>query len=81
MTLSFRKERKTTGGGCHPEIKDRFDLTLECIRFHYWAERTHCRRRLIAIGDSWTRLTSSQKALSTSRASPRPTTPTALAGM
>ncbi len=25
-------------GGCHPQIKDRFDLTLECIRRHYRGE-------------------------------------------
>jgi len=24
--------------GCHPLIKDRFDLTVECIRRHYRAE-------------------------------------------
>ena len=24
--------------GCHPRIKDRFDLTLECIRRHYLDE-------------------------------------------
>lgn len=30
-------ERMTINGarGCHPLIKDRFDLTLECIRRHY----------------------------------------------
>ena len=26
--------------GCHPRIKDRFDLTLECIRRHYTGERS-----------------------------------------
>jgi hypothetical protein len=26
--------------GCHPRIKDRFDLTLECIRRHYSGERS-----------------------------------------
>jgi len=24
--------------GCHPRIKDRFDLTVECIRLHYSAQ-------------------------------------------
>jgi Family of unknown function (DUF6994) len=26
--------------GCHPRIKDRFDLTVECIRRHYLDERS-----------------------------------------
>ena len=26
--------------GCHPRIKDRFDLTVECIRRHYSGERS-----------------------------------------
>ena len=26
--------------GCHPRIKDRFDLTVECIRRHYRDERS-----------------------------------------
>ena len=26
--------------GCHPRIKDRFDLTMECIRLHYERERS-----------------------------------------
>jgi hypothetical protein len=26
--------------GCHPRIKDRFDLTVECIRRHYRGERS-----------------------------------------
>jgi hypothetical protein len=26
--------------GCHPKIKDRFDLTIECIRRHYMSERS-----------------------------------------
>lgn len=26
--------------GCHPRIRDRFDLTLECIRRHYAGERS-----------------------------------------
>jgi hypothetical protein len=32
--------RMTINGarGCHPRIKDRFDLTVECIRLHYRSE-------------------------------------------
>ena len=32
--------RMTINGarGCHPRIKDRFDLTVECIRRHYYSE-------------------------------------------
>lgn len=26
--------------GCHPRVKDRFDLTVECIRRHYSGERS-----------------------------------------
>lgn len=26
--------------GCHPRIKDRFDLTVECIRRYYLGERS-----------------------------------------
>jgi hypothetical protein len=26
--------------GCHPRLKDRFDLTVECIRLHYLSERS-----------------------------------------
>ena len=36
-----RVDRKMTinmARGCHPRIKDRFDLTLECIRRHYLDE-------------------------------------------
>jgi hypothetical protein len=34
--------RMTINGarGCHPKIKDRFDLTLECIRRHYTGDRS-----------------------------------------
>lgn len=38
-----RLDRKMTingARGCHPRIKDRFDLTLECIRRHYRDERS-----------------------------------------
>lgn len=34
------KNKMTINGacGCHPQIRDRFDLTLECIRRHYLGE-------------------------------------------
>jgi len=38
-----RVDRKMTinaARGCHPRIKDRFDLTAECIRRHYSYERS-----------------------------------------
>ena len=38
---SQREGRKPTinqARGCHPRIRDRFDLTLECIRRHYQGE-------------------------------------------
>ena len=37
----YRVDRKMTingARGCHPRIRDRFDLTLECIRRHYLDE-------------------------------------------
>lgn len=34
--------------GFHPRIKDRFDLTLECIRLHYLGESS-------PLGDTLTR--------------------------
>ena len=37
----FQVDRKMTINqhrGCHPKIRDRFDLTLECIRRHYLGE-------------------------------------------
>ena len=27
--------------GCHPRIRDRFDLTVECIRLHYGTRGAH----------------------------------------
>ena len=33
-----RKMAVNPARGCHPRIKDRFDLTLECIRRHYTGE-------------------------------------------
>lgn len=38
-----RVDRKMTingARGCHPRIKDRFDLTVECIRRHYKGDRS-----------------------------------------
>ena len=37
----YQVDRKMTinaARGCHPRIRDRFDLTLECIRRHYLDE-------------------------------------------
>ncbi len=36
--------------GCHPRIKDRFDLTLECIRRHYAREK-HRSREANPLGE------------------------------
>src|ERR1700759_4308790 len=33
-----RKMTINMAGGCHPRLKDRFDLTVECIRRHYLDE-------------------------------------------
>jgi len=35
-----RKMTINAARGCHPRIKDRFDLTMECIRMHYQHERS-----------------------------------------
>jgi hypothetical protein len=35
-----RKMTINEARGCHPRIKDRFDLTVECIRRHYRDERS-----------------------------------------
>jgi hypothetical protein len=35
-----RKMTINMARGCHPRIKDRFDLTVECIRRHYLDERS-----------------------------------------
>ena len=37
--------------GCHPLIKDRFDLTVECIRRHYRNETSPLRETLERYGD------------------------------
>lgn len=35
-----RKMTINSQRGCHPRIKDRFDLTVECIRLYYLGERS-----------------------------------------
>lgn len=35
-----RKMTINAARGCHPRIKDRFDLTIECIRLHYQRKRS-----------------------------------------
>ena len=37
--------------GCHPRIKDRFDLTVECIRRHYRTEDSPLRATLVRYAD------------------------------
>jgi hypothetical protein len=37
--------------GCHPQIRDRFDLTVECIRRHYLSEPSPLSNTLARYGD------------------------------
>lgn len=45
--------RMTINGarGCHPRIKDRFDLTVECIRRHYFGEQSPLQQTLNRYAD------------------------------
>jgi hypothetical protein len=41
--------------GCHPRIKDRFDLTVECIRRHYGGEPSPLSDTLARYADFFAR--------------------------
>ena len=46
-----RKMTINMARGCHPRVKDRFDLTLECIRQHYLDEPSPLRDTLARYAD------------------------------
>jgi hypothetical protein len=46
-----RKMTISGARGCHPRIRDRFDLTLECIRRHYVEEDSPLREVLARYAD------------------------------